>query len=181
MWFSNFLKFLGFGNEIIESRCLVQVVTSDGEEHYRWAQSPISAEPLNPHVLRSRQLPVHVVQIDRITPNKEMLDAAIKSGAAVSKDRFYSAWDEEFALVYMATQYPLDKLCEEFTPVFKNDKDVELKDVMTIRRVEEGDTFCYLNSFFDLIREEKTGKLKIIDSEKKKTPGIQAKDWSLKD
>ena len=178
MWY--FLKkFLGIDDQVVDSRILVQVVTSNGKEHYRWTDS-LSVEPLNPHVLRGRPLPQNVVQIDRITPNQEMFDAAAKSGAAVSKDRFYSAWDEEYALVYMATQLPLDKICEGFTPAFKNDKDVELKDVMTIRKVDEGDTFCFLSQMFDLIRDEESKKLKIIKSEKKKAPGVQAKNWSMK-
>ena len=147
---------------------LVQVVTSDNQEHYRWCKlDSLSIEPLDAVMAwKDDELPFgKFMQIDRCASddpenryemNKREL--AVDNG----KGELYCAHGFNNQPHYLWSETPLDVICADFGNVFRSDK-AELKKVVTIRLVNVGDAFCYKGNFYRLLRDEKS--LKIVHEE----------------
>ncbi len=145
---------------------LVQVVTSDNVEHYRWCKmDDLSIAPLNGVMACfNDDLPFgKFMQIDRCDADDpehryemRQRDLAVVQG----EGELYCAHGFNFQPHYLWSTTPLDVLCKEFRHVFRSDH-AELSDVVTIRMVNVGDTFCYRGSFYQLTRREKDNVLEV--------------------
>jgi len=152
----NFLKKL-FGRQAVDNtRMLVNVVTCDGKEHYRWAPLPFTIEPLQAiptcETIGLEKLSGMVIdQIDFFMHNKmNNIDESIYS--------VYTAADG-FQQHYVHSKESLDILCVDFNPIFATDKEA-LTGVTSIKKVNENSAFCYAGRLYDLVRD-RDGKLKV--------------------
>lgn len=153
----NFLKKL-FGRKAVDNtRMLVNVVTRDGKEHYRWAPLPFTIEPLQAFPLyETRGLEkLSGMAIDQI-------DFFMQNKMNSLKESIYSVYTtaDGFQLhCYIHSKETLDILCVDFQPVFVTDKEA-LTDVTSIKKVNENTTFCYVGKLYNLVRD-RSGKLRV--------------------
>ena len=83
-------------------------------------------------------------------------DLAVAQGEGA----LYCAHGFNFQPHYLWSTVPLNVLCKEFRHVFRSDH-AELSDVVTIRMVNVGDTFCYRGGLYQLTRREKGHVLEV--------------------
>lgn len=147
---------------------LVQVVTANNVEHYRWCKvDDLSIASLNAVMAwKDDELPFgKFAQIDRCASddpenryemNKREL--AVENG----EGNLYCAHGFNHQPHYLWSEVPLDVICTGFGNVFSSDK-AELTKVVTIRLVNVGDTFHYNSKFYRLARTPES--LKVVPYE----------------
>ena len=160
----DFKKFFRRSRKV--EHALVQVVTSDNVEHYKWCKmDDLSITPLNAVMAwkDDELLFGKFAQIDRCASDdpEHRYEMNQRELAVVQGEgELYCAHGFNFQPLYLWSTVPLNVLCKEFRHVFRSDH-AELSDVVTIRMVNVGDTFCYRGLFYQLTRREQDNALEI--------------------
>lgn len=146
---------------------LVQVVTSDTVEHYRWCKlDSLSIEKLNATMVwKDDVLEFNkFMQIDRCDPQAPETQLKLKRNEveveAMNGCDLYCAVGFNYQPHFIWTSVPLDVICAGFKNVFRSDKG-ELHNVMTIRLVNIEAPFCYNGNLYRLTRTPK-GMPKVV-------------------
>lgn len=145
---------------------LVNVITSDNVEHYRWCRmDDLSIAKLNAVMAwKDDELPFgKFAQIDRCAADDpehryemNQRELAVENG----EGELICVHGFNHQPHYLWSTTPLDVLCTGFKHLFRSDH-AELKDVVTIRLVNVGATFCYRGLFYQLMRREKDNALEV--------------------
>ena len=170
-------KLFGIKVKPDNSRCLVQLLCGDGEEHYRWAPNPLKVDSM---ALKSAWKDDDlsflgkegVVQIDHVSHMVPEITAELYDGRHITAEHPIGQ-DELFCLYrgqadgydphYVWSSSLLDVIVPTYRPIFKDDQAL-LEGVTSIKIIEEGSVFLYKGKPFDLVRNV-DGKLKVQKSQ----------------